>query len=51
MIIAGNADIEIIAVKKLLQSQFHVKDLGELRYFVALEVVRSDKGIFISQRK
>ena len=28
-----------------------VKDLGEFRYFLGIEVARSHKGKFISQRK
>lgn len=28
-----------------------VKDLGEMKYYLGLEVTRSKEGIFISQRK
>ena len=34
-----------------LHSQFHTKDLGILRYFLSVEVMRSEHGIFLSQRK
>jgi len=51
MIITGNEETEIVAVKSSLHSQFHMKDLGVLRYFLGLEVARSVKGIFICQRK
>nr|XP_016440931.1 PREDICTED: uncharacterized mitochondrial protein AtMg00810-like [Nicotiana tabacum] len=37
--------------KKTLQSQFKVKDLGELRYFLGIEVLRSQKGILLNQSK
>ena len=34
-----------------LQSQFHTKDLGMLRYFLGIEVMRTKHGIFLSQKK
>ncbi|XP_019094533.1 PREDICTED: uncharacterized protein LOC109129941 [Camelina sativa] len=30
---------------------FDIKDLGELKYFLGIEVYRSDEGLFLSQRK
>ncbi|CAN0918362.1 Retrovirus-related Pol polyprotein from transposon TNT 1-94 [Linum grandiflorum] len=41
----------IAAVKKVLRDNFKLKDLGTLSYFLGLEVQRSNKGIFVSQRK
>nr|XP_016471071.1 PREDICTED: uncharacterized mitochondrial protein AtMg00810-like [Nicotiana tabacum] len=37
--------------KQTLQNSFKVKDLGELRYFLGIEVLRSKKGILLTQRK
>jgi hypothetical protein len=34
-----------------LNKEFEVKDLGQLRYFLGIEIARSPKGIVISQRK
>ena len=41
----------ISSLKSFLQSQFHTKDLGMLRYFLSIEVIRSKHEIFLSQRK
>nr|XP_016462992.1 PREDICTED: uncharacterized mitochondrial protein AtMg00810-like [Nicotiana tabacum] len=37
--------------KTSLQNIFKMKDLGELRYFLGLELARSNKGIIMHQRK
>ncbi|XP_073117068.1 uncharacterized protein [Elaeis guineensis] len=42
---------EIAHLKAQLAQAFEVKDLGHLRYFLGIEVARSSKGIFLSQRK
>ncbi|XP_019085563.1 PREDICTED: uncharacterized protein LOC109126461 [Camelina sativa] len=34
-----------------LHSAFDIKDLGELRYFLGIEIYRSSEGLFLSQRK
>ena len=41
----------ISPLKSFLQSQFHTKDLGMLRYFLGIEVTRSKQKIFLFQRK
>ena len=41
----------ISSLKSFLQSQFHTKDLGMLRYFLGIEVMRSKHCIFLSKRK
>ena len=41
----------ISSLKSFLQTQFHTKDLGMLRYFLGIEVMRSKHGILLSQRK
>lgn len=30
---------------------FHMKDMGELRYFLGMEVDKSNQRMFLSQRK
>ena len=38
-------------MKELLATEFEIKDLGPLKYFLGMEVAQSNKGIVISQRK
>lgn len=38
-------------VKNFIDKEFHIKDLGEVHFFLGIEVSRSDSGIFINQRK
>ena len=51
MILAGNDSIEIAAVKHQLDSLFKIKDLGQLKFFLGLEVARSSRGITLCQCK
>ncbi|KAI5350419.1 hypothetical protein L3X38_003310 [Prunus dulcis] len=51
MVITGNNEAEIKNLKAFLSSQFRIKDLGTLKYFLGVEVARSKAGITICQRK
>ncbi|XP_020239929.1 uncharacterized protein LOC109818814 [Cajanus cajan] len=51
LIIGGTDSSEITSIKDILDTQFKIKDLGHLKYFLGLEVVRSHLGIHLSQRK
>ena len=51
VLIACNDDSEIDRFKVLLDDKFKLKDLGDLKYFLGLEVARSDKGITLCWRK
>ncbi|KAH9753973.1 hypothetical protein KPL71_015272 [Citrus sinensis] len=51
IILTGNDRDEIERLKMLLTKEFETKDLGSLKYFLGIEVARSRKGIFLSQRK
>ncbi|CAL1387707.1 unnamed protein product [Linum trigynum] len=51
VLLAGN-DMEFISrVKKFLHQHFSIKDLGNLRYFLGIEVTRSPHDIVLSQQK
>ena len=41
----------ILSLKSFLHSQFHTMDLGMLKYFLGIEVMRSKQGIMLSQQK
>lgn len=38
-------------VKRFLNQQFTIKDLGYIRYFLGLELARSPSGMFLHQQK
>lgn len=51
IVITGNDASAINSLKSFLRDHFRIKDLGDLKYFLGIEVSRSKQGIYISQRK
>lgn len=51
LILIGDSDAEIADIKLFLRSKFEMKDLGELCYFLGIEVIKSKEGIWLLQRQ
>ena len=51
IVITGSDFKGILSLKSFLHSQFHTKDLGMLKYFFSVEVMRSKQRILLFQRK
>ncbi|KAL5551858.1 hypothetical protein UlMin_002034 [Ulmus minor] len=50
IILASPSSITIAELKQFLHTQFQLKDLGCLKYFLGLEIAKSKQGIMLSQR-
>ena len=48
IIVVGNDEAEKESLRKHLAREFEIKKLGELKYFLGIEVAYSKRGIFIS---
>lgn len=51
MLLTGTSQQQIDEVKKGLDTAFTIKDLGTLKYFLGIEVMRTSSGTFLSQKK
>ena len=51
MIVIENDPNENLSSQIHLASEFDMKQLGDLKYFLGIKVSRSKHGIFLSQRK
>lgn len=51
LIITGSDKAWIQATKNFLKSVFDIKYLGEIKYFLEIEICKSKKNLFMSQRK
>ena len=47
MIITENDGDEIVDLQKYLASEFEIKNLGGIKYFLGIEVARSNQGVFL----
>ena len=51
IIITGDDSEEIIKLEQELMEEFAVKNLGQMKYFLGIEVAHSSNGIILSQQK
>lgn len=51
MILTGDNTTEMERLKKCVATEFEVKNLKQMRYFLEMEVAKSKKGISVSQRQ
>ena len=50
LIVGGDHVVGIEHAKSLLKEEFDMKDLGKLRYFLGIEVIHTNEGIWLLQR-
>ena len=48
LVITGSDQRGIEELKQHLSRKFDIKDLGNLKYFLGIEIARSNKGLFLS---
>ena len=51
IVVTGNNPAEITALKVFLDDRFKIMDLGELNYFLGMEVLKVPNGMALTQRK
>jgi hypothetical protein len=51
LIVGGDNEKEVEHVKRLLKQKFDMKDLGELKFFLGIEIIRTLEGIWLLQRQ
>ena len=47
----GNNELMLADYKNIMKLEFDMVDLGEMKYFLGLEVVQKSDGIFISPKR
>ncbi|KAA0045027.1 Beta-galactosidase [Cucumis melo var. makuwa] len=51
IVLSGDDQAEISQLKQRMSNEFEIKNLGNLKYSLGMEVARSKEGISVSQRK
>ncbi|GJU06396.1 ribonuclease H-like domain-containing protein [Tanacetum coccineum] len=50
IVVTGDCEDEIDKFKTFLKYKFQIKDLGHLKYFLGIEVIKSNKDLCLTQR-
>ncbi len=50
LIVGGDNEKEVEHVKSFFKQKFDMKDLGELKFFLGIEVIKRPEGIWLLQR-
>ncbi|GAU33542.1 hypothetical protein TSUD_143350 [Trifolium subterraneum] len=51
LLVIGNESNSLSQFKQAMENEFEMTDLGEMKYFLGMEIFQSSAGIFISQKK
>lgn len=51
IVITGSLDIEVDSIVRQLHSRFALKDMGQLNFFLGIEVKRVPNGMLLNQKK
>ena len=51
LILTGSCGKDIQDIKEKLKEEFKISNLGELKYFLGIEVIKTNEGIYLIQRK
>ena len=51
IVLTGSDKEELEILKRRLSTEFEIKDLGALKYFLGMEFSRFKESIFLNQRK